>query len=523
MGHQLQPLTKANHEAFVIPNGPVEVTVGRSGDNDFRVDDTSVSSIHASLKRNGGDSVTLIDRGSSNGTFVNGEKITRKNLQPGDLVRFASSEFRFTDVGAVNGSSEGEDTLPVSIPDTEEVTGSGEFSAIQKERDELAEQLQSLKTEKANLTIRIQGEEGKSSALIRELDIEKQKESKLAAELSNERAKNIEAEGRLAALQFELTQEKGVVERLESERSALVEQVQQWRAEKAAVDALVSELEIKLDESKRKERESNGKLEEERRRAGDLADLYEEALKFWVKAGGPDWAGEDGLTRLEGMRNSIRSELDKIEPIWSEFGEGVQEELKSRLRNLQLEQQNLVEENREKREVLETTETELKDIREKVDNEIRRAQGLSRRGTKVQLPEGYDTMVIAKDREQAIYEALITDIEFFDALLSGYRRNRKLSDVVIELEDFRKRLAEILNDQGVEEFDIPLGTVLTLKQRHEVQILGKKGWGTRDYMEQPFQPGEVTKVIRTGYRVGGGDGQGVILRKVEVLIRGLGE
>jgi hypothetical protein len=61
--------------------------------------------------------------------------------------------------------------------------------------------------------------------------------------------------------------------------------------------------------------------------------------------------------------------------------------------------------------------------------------------------------------------------------------------------------------------------MLTLKQRCKVQIIGKKGWGTRDFMERPFQPGEVTKAVRPGYRVGEEGEKAMILRKVEVLIR----
>jgi len=114
---------------------------------------------------------------------------------------------------------------------------------------------------------------------------------------------------------------------------------------------------------------------------------------------------------------------------------------------------------------------------------------------------------------------LITQIEYFKSLLVGYRKNRKLKDAVEELEGFRKRLEKILHNQGVEPFVIDVGTMLTLKQRRKVQILGKKGWGTRDFMKRPFQPGEVTKVVRPGYSVGGEGEKAVILRKVEVLIR----
>ena len=92
----------------------------------------------------------------------------------------------------------------------------------------------------------------------------------------------------------------------------------------------------------------------------------------------------------------------------------------------------------------------------------------------------------------------------------------------IELDDFRSRLAVIIESSGVQLFEVPVRTILTLKHRKEVQILSRKGWGTRQFTEYPFQPGEVIKVIRPGYRVGEGE-YAVILRKVEVLIRGVDE
>ena len=84
-------------------------------------------------------------------------------------------------------------------------------------------------------------------------------------------------------------------------------------------------------------------------------------------------------------------------------------------------------------------------------------------------------MVIVKEREQAIYEELITQIEYFESLHIGYRKNRKLKNAVKELEGFRKRLEKILHSQGVEPFEIDVGTMLTLKHRRKVQNIGKKG------------------------------------------------
>ena len=44
-----------------------------------------------------GDTWVLHDVGSSNGTFVNGEKVTRRTLQPGDEVRAGHTTFRVED------------------------------------------------------------------------------------------------------------------------------------------------------------------------------------------------------------------------------------------------------------------------------------------------------------------------------------------------------------------------------------------------------------------------------------------
>lgn len=57
--------------------------------------ESSVSRHHASLSR-AGDSVTLVDEGSTNGTYVNGAKITTPTvLQPGDSVQFGAVAYRY--------------------------------------------------------------------------------------------------------------------------------------------------------------------------------------------------------------------------------------------------------------------------------------------------------------------------------------------------------------------------------------------------------------------------------------------
>lgn len=68
----------------------LKLTVGRLGDNDVRLDEGSVSSHHAELVvRDGG--AVLIDKDSTNGTFLNGEQVTGEvALSEGDEIYFGS-------------------------------------------------------------------------------------------------------------------------------------------------------------------------------------------------------------------------------------------------------------------------------------------------------------------------------------------------------------------------------------------------------------------------------------------------
>ncbi len=64
-------------------------SIGRSQDNDFTIDDPSVSSRHCRLLVEV-DSVSVEDLGSTNGTFLNDEPITRAIARPGQTIRLGS-------------------------------------------------------------------------------------------------------------------------------------------------------------------------------------------------------------------------------------------------------------------------------------------------------------------------------------------------------------------------------------------------------------------------------------------------
>src|SRR5437660_7625370 len=70
-----------------------KTTVGRVSDNAFEIPEASVSSHHAELTLRGNE-VLVKDLGSTNGTFINGEKIEEGVLKPGQTLRVGMIEMR---------------------------------------------------------------------------------------------------------------------------------------------------------------------------------------------------------------------------------------------------------------------------------------------------------------------------------------------------------------------------------------------------------------------------------------------
>lgn len=75
-----------------VPNAGQAVSIGRTDDNWLAFETSQVSRSHAQLLLYE-NSMTVIDQNSTNGTFVNGERITKKLAKIGDIVAFANKEF----------------------------------------------------------------------------------------------------------------------------------------------------------------------------------------------------------------------------------------------------------------------------------------------------------------------------------------------------------------------------------------------------------------------------------------------
>jgi pSer/pThr/pTyr-binding forkhead associated (FHA) protein len=76
-----------------------KTTIGRVEDNTFPLTEPSVSSHHCEVVLRGAD-IVVRDLNSTNGTFINGEKITESVLKPGQILRLGQIEMRLEVEGA---------------------------------------------------------------------------------------------------------------------------------------------------------------------------------------------------------------------------------------------------------------------------------------------------------------------------------------------------------------------------------------------------------------------------------------
>lgn len=83
---------------LIFKPGGKRLNVGRVSDNDLSLNDASVSKIHATLLMNLEGTLLVADTGSTNGTYINGRRISygeARQIQDGDVVGFGDVEVRF--------------------------------------------------------------------------------------------------------------------------------------------------------------------------------------------------------------------------------------------------------------------------------------------------------------------------------------------------------------------------------------------------------------------------------------------
>jgi pSer/pThr/pTyr-binding forkhead associated (FHA) protein len=83
---------------MMADNASDVVTIGRGVDNNLVIGEQSVSLHHATFSKTSG-RFWLTDLGSSNGTYVNGQRITETTIEIGDIVSFGLIKTKFNGVG----------------------------------------------------------------------------------------------------------------------------------------------------------------------------------------------------------------------------------------------------------------------------------------------------------------------------------------------------------------------------------------------------------------------------------------
>jgi adenylate cyclase len=82
----------------ILELGKPVVTIGRGNANDLVLNDSSVSRLHAVIKQHES-GLLIADRGSTNGLFLNGERIQREShLQAGDVIQVGRYEIQLESV-----------------------------------------------------------------------------------------------------------------------------------------------------------------------------------------------------------------------------------------------------------------------------------------------------------------------------------------------------------------------------------------------------------------------------------------
>jgi adenylate cyclase len=114
-------IVKQGNSSRDIPLTKDTISIGRTPENDIELKDSLISRKHTSVVRKG-DRWVVYDLGSSNGTFVNRERIDMKPLDHGDIIKVGESEIHYVDEGAVKtgplkgGGTVRDERRPTDVP-----------------------------------------------------------------------------------------------------------------------------------------------------------------------------------------------------------------------------------------------------------------------------------------------------------------------------------------------------------------------------------------------------------------------
>src|ERR1041385_5875488 len=98
--------------SFAVGNG--EHRVGRADGNHIRLPDGSVSSSHCEVCLDPHGNLVVRDLNSTNGTFINGQRVREALVQPGEHLRLGSLELVFEN--SLAAPHEPAMPMPINLP-----------------------------------------------------------------------------------------------------------------------------------------------------------------------------------------------------------------------------------------------------------------------------------------------------------------------------------------------------------------------------------------------------------------------
>ena len=107
-----------------VPLDSFPFTLGRNETADFQIDSRRVSREHAAILKEGG-RYRIQDLDSTNGTFVNGQRVEKAKLEDGDVLLIADAEFTF-----FSGKPQGSRATVTEAMDFQARDGADECSSI---------------------------------------------------------------------------------------------------------------------------------------------------------------------------------------------------------------------------------------------------------------------------------------------------------------------------------------------------------------------------------------------------------
>src|SRR5437764_10783379 len=93
------------------------IKIGKLSSSHLRIDDESVSRMHAVIEIAGPGEIYIIDLGSTKGTLVNGQKVNKCKLQSGDSIVLGSTKIVVT-MGEPIAASTDDGPTQVQAPPT---------------------------------------------------------------------------------------------------------------------------------------------------------------------------------------------------------------------------------------------------------------------------------------------------------------------------------------------------------------------------------------------------------------------